>query len=59
MQLRTKNDFGLEHMADGGEILISGIEKDGVLRLEVVDTGLSFSEEQPSGMGCPTSGNVY
>ena len=42
---------GLEPKVDGGEILISGMEKDGVLRLEVVDTGGGFKEERDYGMG--------
>jgi sensor histidine kinase YesM len=42
---------GLEPQVDGGEILISGMQKDGLLRLEVVDTGAGFKEESNSGMG--------
>ena len=42
---------GLEPKVDGGKILIRGIEKDGILRLEVVDTGGGFTEERDSGMG--------
>jgi sensor histidine kinase YesM len=42
---------GLEPKVDGGDILIRGIEKDGVLRLEVIDTGGGFIREQESGMG--------
>jgi sensor histidine kinase YesM len=42
---------GLEPRVDGGEIRINGIEKDGVLRLEVVDTGSGFLQERNSGMG--------
>ncbi len=42
---------GLEPRVEGGEIRINGIEKDGVLRLEVVDTGSGFLEERESGMG--------
>ena len=42
---------GLEPRVDGGEILISGIEKDGFLRLAVVDTGGGFIEQQEFGMG--------
>jgi sensor histidine kinase YesM len=42
---------GLEPKVDGGEIFISGRNKDGVLRLEVVDTGMGFREEGESGMG--------
>jgi sensor histidine kinase YesM len=42
---------GLEPKLDGGEILIRGIEKDGKLGLEVVDTGVGFKGERDSGMG--------
>ena len=42
---------GLEPRVDGGEIRISGMEKDGILRLEVVDTGNGFNEQRDSGMG--------
>jgi LytS/YehU family sensor histidine kinase len=42
---------GLEPQVDGGEILISGMQKDGILRLAVVDTGGGFKEEKESGMG--------
>ena len=42
---------GLEPKVDGGEILIRGIEKDGILRLEIVDSGLGFKAERDSGMG--------
>ena len=42
---------GLEPKVDGGEILIRGIEKDGILRLEIVDTGMGFKAERESGMG--------
>jgi len=42
---------GLEPKVDGGEILISGIEKDGLLRLAVVDSGGGFIEGRESGMG--------
>jgi sensor histidine kinase YesM len=42
---------GLEPRVDGGEIRICGMEKDGFLRLEVVDTGNGFTEERDSGMG--------
>ena len=42
---------GLEPKVDCGEILISGEAKDGILRLEVVDTGDGFKEEIESGMG--------
>jgi sensor histidine kinase YesM len=42
---------GLEPKIDGGEIRISGEEKNGFLRLEVIDTGLGFTEKRDSGMG--------
>ena len=42
---------GLEPKVEGGEIRISGIEKDGLIRLEVVDTGLGFQGERETGMG--------
>ena len=42
---------GLEPKVDGGEISISGIEKDGILKLEVIDTGMGFGAERGSGMG--------
>ena len=42
---------GLEPKVDGGEILISGIEKNGLLRLAVVDSGDGFIEGRESGMG--------
>ena len=42
---------GLEPKIDGGEILISGEEKNGILRLEVVDTGGGFKEGKNFGMG--------
>ena len=42
---------GLEPKVDGGEIFISGKEKDGILRLEVVDTGDGFKEGKNFGMG--------
>ena len=42
---------GLEPRVDGGEIRISGTEKDGVFRLEVADTGMGFNPERQSGMG--------
>ena len=42
---------GLEPKVDGGEISISGVEKDGILKLEVIDTGMGFSAERGSGMG--------
>jgi sensor histidine kinase YesM len=42
---------GLEPKVDGGEIFISGEAKDGILRLEVVDTGDGFKGAQNFGMG--------
>ena len=42
---------GLEPKVDGGEILISGEEKNGILRIEVVDTGGGFKEGKNFGMG--------
>jgi sensor histidine kinase YesM len=42
---------GLEPKVDGGEIFISGQAKDGLFRLEVVDTGDGFKEGKNFGMG--------
>jgi len=42
---------GLEPKIKGGEILIAGEEKNGMIRIEVVDTGLGFRQEHHSGMG--------
>ena len=42
---------GLEPKIDGGNILISGEEKNGILRLEVADTGDGFKGEKNFGMG--------
>lgn len=42
---------GLEPKIDGGKIQIRGIEKDGMLGLEVRDTGVGFKAERDSGMG--------
>lgn len=42
---------GLEPKIDGGEIFISGEEKNGILRLEVVDTGDGFKDGNNFGMG--------
>jgi len=42
---------GLEPKVDGGDILISGEEKNGILRIEVVDTGGGFKEGKNFGMG--------
>jgi sensor histidine kinase YesM len=45
---------GLEPRVDGGEIRISGRQKDGLLRLVVADTGSGFLQERDSGMGLST-----
>jgi len=42
---------GLEPKVDGGEIFITGEAKDGILRLEVADTGDGFKGEKNLGMG--------
>jgi sensor histidine kinase YesM len=42
---------GLEPRIEGGEIIIGAEEKNGFLRLEVIDTGLGFTEKRDSGMG--------
>jgi sensor histidine kinase YesM len=42
---------GLEPKVEGGEIRITGIEKDGLIYLEVADTGLGFQGERETGMG--------
>jgi sensor histidine kinase YesM len=42
---------GLEPRIDGGEIRIGGELKDGLLRLEVVDTGGGFEENAQGGLG--------
>jgi sensor histidine kinase YesM len=42
---------GLEPKVEGGEILIRGEEKEGILRVEVIDTGLGFSKDKGSGTG--------
>jgi LytS/YehU family sensor histidine kinase len=42
---------GLEPMIAGGEINISGAEIDGLLRLEIADTGMGFKEQREFGMG--------
>jgi sensor histidine kinase YesM len=42
---------GLEPKVDGGKIIISAIEEDSLLRIEVVDTGLGFSDFNKSGVG--------
>ena len=42
---------GLEPQIAGGDIFISGEVKDGILRLEVVDTGAGFKNGKNFGMG--------
>ena len=42
---------GLEPKIEGGEILIRGEEKEGIIRLEVIDTGLGFNNDGGSGTG--------
>ena len=42
---------GLEPKVDGGEVLVRGVASDGILGLEVVDTGVGFQGERDSGMG--------
>ncbi len=42
---------GLEPSIDGGEIWIGGTKMDGVIRLEVVNTGMGFSDNGESGVG--------
>jgi len=42
---------GLEPNIDGGEILIKGVVKDGLLKLAVADTGMGFKTDRQSGMG--------
>jgi len=46
---------GLEPKVDGGEITIKAVEKDDLMRIEVMDTGLGFSSFQKVGVGI---GNV-
>jgi sensor histidine kinase YesM len=46
---------GLEPKVDGGEITIKALEKDDLIRIEVMDTGLGFSSFQKVGVGI---GNV-
>jgi sensor histidine kinase YesM len=46
---------GLEPKVDGGEITIKALEKDDLMRIEVMDTGLGFSSFQKAGVGI---GNV-
>ncbi len=42
---------GLEPKVEGGKILISAVEESGFMRIEVVDTGLGFSDFNKSGVG--------
>jgi sensor histidine kinase YesM len=42
---------GLEPKVDGGNILIRGEEQNGMLRLQVIDTGEGFKAERDAGMG--------
>jgi sensor histidine kinase YesM len=42
---------GLEPKVDGGKILISAIEENGFMRIEVADTGMGFSDFNKSGVG--------
>ena len=42
---------GLEPKVDGGKILIRGEEQNGMLQLQVIDTGKGIKEERDSGMG--------
>ena len=42
---------GLEPKIDGGAIFIKGREKDGKLRLEIIDTGVGFTGDRESGLG--------
>lgn len=42
---------GLEPKVEGGEILIRGEEKENIIRLEVIDTGLGFNNNAGSGTG--------
>jgi len=42
---------GLEPKVEGGKILIRGEKKEGILRLEVVDTGLGFNKDRGLGTG--------
>ena len=46
---------GLEPKVDGGEITIKALEKDDLIRIEVIDTGNGFSSSHKSGVGI---GNV-
>jgi sensor histidine kinase YesM len=42
---------GLEPKIDGGEILVTAEEKNGILRLAVVDTGMGITRDSHSGLG--------
>ena len=42
---------GLEPKIDGGEILVTAEEKNGMLRVAVVDTGMGITRESHSGLG--------
>jgi len=42
---------GLEPKVEGGEIMISAAEKNNLMRIEVVDTGMGFSDFNKSGVG--------
>ena len=42
---------GLEPKIEGGEVFIRGEENEGVLRLEISDTGVGFYEESDPGTG--------
>jgi sensor histidine kinase YesM len=46
---------GLEPKIDGGTVTIKAMEKDGLIRIEVIDTGIGFSAYQKNGVGI---GNV-
>jgi LytS/YehU family sensor histidine kinase len=42
---------GLEPKVDGGKILIAATEENNIVRIEVADTGLGFSDFNKSGVG--------
>ena len=42
---------GLEPKVDGGKILIAAAEKNSIVRIEIADTGLGFSDFNKSGVG--------
>ena len=48
-------NHGLEPKMEGGEIMIKAMEKDDLIRVEVMDTGLGFSSFEKTGVGI---GNV-